>query len=823
MFKLDAIQLRKVKMLVIAAIIPCIIGASLWTLRYRRDYEAQTRSLDSQFLQMLRTYLDDTVFTGGVEAVNRAGLLAKSSGLKRAENGLAEIVNSNPLVDAAFIMYSERVLLQYPATGVSIDDIRSLPWYVSGQDAGLRFQRSMGDALAAVPSIYFTKSMTLVNGERVLIGVLISTEMVRTVASNYANWAVPFGLVDISGEWLVDGFYDAELSQLVRVTQPVPDQIRTARTNYSFYRLPSTRYPYEILYASPNLASPKLFLYEGTFVFLGLMAVMVLLSLVYVIISRNSDIAQAEFSNVLDRYFVDSGELINQNNCKGISVPPYRELIPSLANFRDLIVNRMTDARLHREGLELKVREMQAYTADLESHLETQKQRAMDQKRYINYLAFNDVLTKLPNRRYLRDRLNEILRSGSSGVIVMFDIDNFNTINDSKGHSYGDKVLMEVAKRISVLEGDQIIVSRYGADEFVVLYYNEADRDRLRNFVSIITHTFDEPIKIERDLVDIKMSMGIALFPQDAETADDLLSCANMAMHHVKDSSKNGHKYFDQRMLEKMTRTQNILDTLKAAIETDGYHVVYQPQIDTKTGELHGFEALLRLNGNEYLPNEFIPVAELSGLIVPLGRIVTEAVIRQIASWKREYGHAKPVSINFSVKQMLDPEYQDFLFTQLRHYRVEPSLIELEITENVFLDNRDQTIALLKKFRDAGIQIAIDDFGTGYSSLSYLTFVPLDKVKFDRSLLTRYLNFENEAVIDSLVSLAHSLGLRVVSEGVETQMQFDRIRHHGCDYVQGYYFSVPLAPEQAARYLMQPASLGQEKSSNLEMVRASNE
>jgi EAL domain-containing protein (putative c-di-GMP-specific phosphodiesterase class I) len=243
---------------------------------------------------------------------------------------------------------------------------------------------------------------------------------------------------------------------------------------------------------------------------------------------------------------------------------------------------------------------------------------------------------------------------------------------------------------------------------------------------------------------------------------------------------------------------QSVKSIIKKAIENDGFKVVYQPQIAIPSGEVIGYEALLRLENSSISPSDFIGIAEEDGSIIQIGRIVTEAVFKQMYDWKRSGLKLKPVSINFSTVQIQDYEYKNFLFEQLKKYEIDPKLIVIEITESIFLENKETTIAFLNELRSSGIKIAVDDFGTGYSSLSYLTFLPIDTIKLDRTLNIKFLELENISVMDSLISLAHSLNLKVVAEGIEEKEQVKRLIVGKCDVIQGYFFSGPLDAEDVA-------------------------
>lgn len=275
---------------------------------------------------------------------------------------------------------------------------------------------------------------------------------------------------------------------------------------------------------------------------------------------------------------------------------------------------------------------------------------------------------------------------------------------------------------------------------------------------------------------------------------------ADLAMYSVKNSGKNSYRSFDEGMMEDQVRRSSIESLIWKSLEEDGFFMVYQPKVSLKTGEIVGYEALVRMRDCFFSPAEFIPVAEGNGSIVKLGRQVALMVVRQMAVWQEAGMVLRPVSINFSGNQLQDVDFVSFLEGLLLEYGVAASLIEIEITENIFLDDKAGTMEFLHKIKKLGMGISIDDFGTGYSSLNYLTFLPADVIKLDRSLIVKFLEFENPGVLDSMVSLVHSLGLKVVAEGVESWDQIGRLCASHCDFVQGFVFSKPIGAEEVPEF-----------------------
>jgi diguanylate cyclase (GGDEF)-like protein len=455
-------------------------------------------------------------------------------------------------------------------------------------------------------------------------------------------------------------------------------------------------------------------------------------------------------------------------------------LLERIQNYFEQIIDSNREIIKKNELLKATEEELIAQIKEIET-----------QKEYINYLAYHDELTDLPNRRRLMEKLEYVLLKKYEGIVILLDLDNFKTINDTLGHIFGDTVLKEFSKRLKNISIKDAFMSRFGGDEFLILA-SCSDIDETKDFITQLHQVLDEKFIIDKNEVEIKFSMGVTFFPNDSDNIEELIMNSDLALYSVKDRNKNDYAIFNNDMRKKLKKTTNIESILFEAIENDGFKMVYQPQVNLIDGEIDGFEALLRLKNHEISPAEFIPIAEENGMIIKIGRIVTKNVIKQIGIWKEKGYPIKPVAINFSALQMNDIEYFDFIIETLKIYNVESHFIEIEITENVFLDNTELALVFINKLRSVNIKVAIDDFGTGYSSLSYLTILPVDRVKFDRSLNIELLKMETTEVIDSLISVAHSLNLNVVAEGIEEYKQVKKLKIGKCDVIQGYYFSKPL-------------------------------
>ncbi len=362
------------------------------------------------------------------------------------------------------------------------------------------------------------------------------------------------------------------------------------------------------------------------------------------------------------------------------------------------------------------------------------------------------------------------------------------------GHVFGDKVLKGVADRFGAIVDESVFVSRFGGDEFLILL-KEKDEKKLEGRIKDIGSLFSEKVKVSSGNVDIRFSMGISLFPQHSSHSEQLIMNSDVALYSVKREGKNGFAIFKPHMLEHIQSKSVIEMALKSAIDQDELKMVYQPIFDLKTRRIVAYEALMRMRELKFSPAEFIPVAEESGLIIPIGRWTLEEVLKQIRAWRRKGAPEIPIAVNFSAKQLLDEQFIGFVDEKLKEYELSGTAIEFEITENIFIENHENTMKFLNGLKARGIKISVDDFGTGYSSLSYLTYLPVDRVKLDKKLGDRFLQHEDARVMDSIISLAHSLNLEVVAEGVEEKQQLDRLSLANCDYVQGYYFSKPVEAE----------------------------
>jgi diguanylate cyclase (GGDEF)-like protein/PAS domain S-box-containing protein len=435
----------------------------------------------------------------------------------------------------------------------------------------------------------------------------------------------------------------------------------------------------------------------------------------------------------------------------------------------------------------------------------------------VEFLATRDPLTRLPNRMLLNDRLEQgvanALRKRSRLAFMFIDLDRFKTINDSLGHDVGDELLKRVAARLSACVRATDTVARLGGDEFAVILENlpagssEDDQESAQNVADKMIASMAAPIMINSQHLNTSCSIGISVFPSDGQDPQTLMKHADVAMYDAKAKGRNNYQFFSHEMNSRAQERLSIEHFLRTALRRNELELHYQPRISFRTGHITGVEALLRWQHPRrglITPDKFIAVAEDSGLIVPIGEWVIEHAFRQIAEWREKSGRDLRLAVNLSVGQMFDG---DRLFRAIdaaaKTAGLDPTVVELELTEGMLLKNIEETAELLARFGSLGVGLAIDDFGTGYSSLSYLKKLPVDSIKVDSSFVRDIGTDPNdEAIIRAIIAMTHSLKLNVVAEGVETEDQYRVLRDLQCDEYQGYFFSRPLpASEFEAQFL----------------------
>ncbi len=427
----------------------------------------------------------------------------------------------------------------------------------------------------------------------------------------------------------------------------------------------------------------------------------------------------------------------------------------------------------------------------------------------MQHLARHDVLTDLPNRMFLKDRIAQAIvtahRHGTQVAVLFLDLDQFKHINDSLGHAIGDKLLQSVAARLISCMRSTDTVSRQGGDEFVVLLSeikHAADAGNMaRKILTELTgcHTIDG-----HDLY-VTASIGVSTYPTDGQDAEILMKNADTAMYQAKEKGRNNSQFFKKEMNLRAVNRQSLEGGLRDALEHNRFVMYYQPKINLAAGNISGVEALIRwLHPTLGLvpPLEFLPIAEDCGLILPIGRWVLKEACRQAQEWIASGLRAIPVAINVSSLEFRSAGFLENLRAVLRDACLNPRFLELEMTETVLMQHAESTLSVLSALKSIGVQLAVDDFGTGYSSLSYLKRFPIDCLKIDQSFVRDIASGSDDVpIVRAVITMAKSLRQRVVGEGVETEEQMSFLQAHGCDEVQGYYLGMPLAAEHFAKLL----------------------
>lgn len=427
----------------------------------------------------------------------------------------------------------------------------------------------------------------------------------------------------------------------------------------------------------------------------------------------------------------------------------------------------------------------------------------------LQQLAHQDLITQLPNRASFLRLLNEALIKASQSndrLAVMFiDLDNFKLINDTSGHPVGDELLQHVAKRLKSAIGKNKVVSRFGGDEFTILIPTIESIEESAQVATQILNSLLLPFALLSCEITISASIGIGIYPDDAQDASSLLSCADNAMYSAKESGRASFHFYTEQM--KINAHQRVVleRELRQALKLGQFVLNYQPQVDIKTGKIVGTEALIRwIHPTKGLipPNKFIPIAEITGLIVPIGQWVIEEACQQLNRWRAEGFVDLTMAINLSARQFFQKDLLDTIESAIQESAIPASKLEFEITESMMMDNIEGTIDTLHKVKGLGVQLSMDDFGTGFSSLSYLKRFPLNKLKIDKSFIDGLPGDNDDlAIVQAIIGIAHSLHLTVIAEGVETGEQYNFLKKHHCNEVQGYYFSKPLAAKEASLFL----------------------
>jgi predicted signal transduction protein with EAL and GGDEF domain len=446
----------------------------------------------------------------------------------------------------------------------------------------------------------------------------------------------------------------------------------------------------------------------------------------------------------------------------------------------------------------------------------------------LRYLAYYDPLTSLPNRRSFNEQLNRILkrsqRRNSNAALMFIDLDHFKRINDSIGHGRGDRLLVEIAKRLTLeLREDDAInyfadsdaedgdddsgsteIARLGGDEFTVVLSDVENTTHVERVAKRILNTLSEPIALQSHNPVVTPSIGIAIFPHDGKDPDTLVRNADTAMYVAKAEGRACYRFYDEEMNSRAVEQLKMEEELRDAMRDHQLELRYQPQVDCKTGEVVSMEALVRWKHpvrGMVSPMEFIPVAERTGQIIELGEWVMGEVARHCLYWDSLGLKAFCICVNISPLQFNQGDLPQWIGEFLKKAKLSPERLELELTESAIMTDAETNIAKLRELKDVGLKLAVDDFGTGYSSLSYLKRFPIDTLKIDQSFVADLDTADGAAIVDAIIALAKTLNLRVIAEGIEQEQQLHYLVDKECDLLQGYYFARPIYPEDVPAML----------------------
>ncbi len=430
----------------------------------------------------------------------------------------------------------------------------------------------------------------------------------------------------------------------------------------------------------------------------------------------------------------------------------------------------------------------------------------LEAEAFIRHMAHYDFLTDLPNRTKLFERLDddlrEAVRTGRGVAVALIDLDHFKRVNDSLGHHVGDDLLVKMAARLNAQLRSRDMVARLGGDEFVLVFTNVDSREQLHERLTSVLASIPEPVYCSGHELIVTASMGLAMSPDAGQDPTTLLKHADTAMYHAKSTARNSYRWFENSMLDETNDKLAMASALRHALERDEISVSYQTQVSVETGEVIGVEALARwrtTDGVNITPDRFIPVAEDNGLIIALGEWVLRRACNDVVAMSNDLGVPLRLAVNVSPRQFQDRAWLDILRRAIDDSGLPADRLELEITEGIFMDDPREVVEVMTTVRSLGVAIVLDDFGTGFSSLAYLTRFTIDKLKIDRSFVADLSSDgAGAAIVNTIIVMAHALGMTVVAEGVETETQEVHLRERGCDVVQGFRYSRAVPPHELA-------------------------
>jgi len=431
------------------------------------------------------------------------------------------------------------------------------------------------------------------------------------------------------------------------------------------------------------------------------------------------------------------------------------------------------------------------------------------QRDALEHQAYHDALTGLPNRILFLDRLDQYIhkahRSKSKVAVLFIDMDRFKEINDSLGHAYGDEAIKEVARRIESQIRETDTLARFGGDEFVMILNDMNNPMIIVDIVQKVMQSMDDPIILNGHRIYVTLSIGISIYPDDTDMSGDLLKNADAAMYKAKNDGRDTYRFYTEDMTQKAFERMALESSLRQAIDHDNFMLYFQTQIDGESDKIIGMEALIRWKDERkgfISPDEFIPIAEETGLIIPLGKWILRRGMQQMVKWYAEGLHPGRLAINLSMVQLQEHNFISMLEMMLKETMCQPQWLEIEVTESQIMKNPEQAILTLQKISRLGMEISIDDFGTGYSSLSYLKRLPINTLKIDQSFVKDIPEDEEDvAIVKAIIALSESLNLGVIAEGVETQEQKVFLVKNGCSNIQGYLYGKPMPADEMEKML----------------------
>lgn len=484
---------------------------------------------------------------------------------------------------------------------------------------------------------------------------------------------------------------------------------------------------------------------------------------------------------------------------------------------RQNIDDELTDVSNEINGMLGALERSQLFLSKSESALKKAIEKLQDEvlehektQEQIKYIAYHDTLTGLPNRNLLNELLVHSItlaeRNNKCMAVLFLDIDGFKMINDIKGHGMGDQILQEVAERLLKTLRKSDVIARHGGDEFIVIIEELDNCSGVELIANKIINCFQEPFHLENQDYFLTTSVGVAVYPADGQTPDMLIKNADIAMYKAKENGKNQYLFCTPVMKDVANETMELSTNLYRAIEKNELELYYQPQLSCHNNQIMGVEALIRWRHpvmGLISPAKFIPIAEKTGLILPIGEWVLRTACQQNKKWQEQGLPKIRMGVNLSLRQFHNNDLLNLVESVLKETKLAPQYLELEITETIAMKEKSYIINTLNAFRQIGVSIAIDDFGTEYSSLSYLKHLPVDRLKVAMQFIRGIgIDHKDEALAKGIIVLAKSIGMNVIAEGVETKEQLEFLKNHNCDEIQGYYFFKPLIEAEMTKLLI---------------------